>query len=430
MSDSQVTVPIQTVAPPRQARGRAITSVICLVLAALLTTPAAFAYWGQRTLNDSQRYVDTVGPLVKSPEVQAAIATTVTDAIQQQVDVESIINNVFSGVITSRPRLQQLVGPLAAAVNGLIARQVQEFVASQTFEDLWVAANERAQQAFQRILNGDNSGAVSLKGDQVVLDVSTVIDQVKAQLVARGLTFVANAPVPAVDRQIVLLDAPQLKQVKTIYAFSNPVAKWLILVVALLYVAGFLLARRRPRATVVIGVLLAANALLVALLLSIGRQLFVNELAGTVFGPASTVFYDQLLTYLVRGRKVLLWLGLILVVVGWYTSSNRAGVAVRQTVTGSLENGGAALPQAQVGGAARWVAANARWLRIVAGLIGVVILFWGNQVSPGRLAWAVVVVAVLLAAIQALVGAGRGAGPAVAAPPSDIEQLAPPTGQA
>ena len=165
-----------------------------------------------------------------------------------------------------------------------------------------------------------------------------------------------------------------------------------------------------------IGVVLAVNALLVALLLSIGRQLFVNELAGTVFGPASTVFYDQLLTYLVRGRKVLLWLGLILVVVGWYTSSNRAGVAVRQTLTGSLENGGAALPAAHVGGAARWVAANARWLRIVAGLIGVVIFFWGNQVSPGRLAWAVVVVVVLVAAIQTMVGAARGAGPAAVPP--------------
>jgi len=43
--------------------------VICLLLAALLTTPAGIAYWGQRTLNDTTRYVNTVGPLVNSPEV-------------------------------------------------------------------------------------------------------------------------------------------------------------------------------------------------------------------------------------------------------------------------------------------------------------------------------------------------------------------------
>ena len=64
------------------SRRRSIAAAICVVIAALLTTPAAVAFWGQRTLNDSQRYVETVGPLVDSPEVQAAIATKVTDAIE------------------------------------------------------------------------------------------------------------------------------------------------------------------------------------------------------------------------------------------------------------------------------------------------------------------------------------------------------------
>ena len=145
------------------------------MLAALLTTPAAVAYWGQRTLNDAERYVDTVGPLVDSPEVQDVIATKVTDAIQQQVDIEAILNDVFAGVITDAPRLQLLVGPLAAAVNGLIEREVREFIASDEFADLWVRVNTRAQQALQRILTGDDSGAVSVQGDEVVLDVDEVI---------------------------------------------------------------------------------------------------------------------------------------------------------------------------------------------------------------------------------------------------------------
>src|SRR3954471_12375128 len=120
---------------------RSIAAAICVVLAALLTTPAGVAFWGQRTLNDSQRYLETVGPLVDSPEVQNAIATKVTDAIQQQVDVEEILNGVFAGVITDRPRLQKLVGPLAGAINGLIEREVRAFVASDTFADIWVRVN-------------------------------------------------------------------------------------------------------------------------------------------------------------------------------------------------------------------------------------------------------------------------------------------------
>ena len=226
-----------------------------MVLAALLTTPAAVAYWGQRTLNDAERYVDTVGPLVDSPEVQVVVAEKVTGAIQQQVDIEAILNDVFADVITDAPRLRQLVGPLSAAINGLVEREVRAFIASDEFADFWVRVNTRAQQALQRILTGEDSGAVSLQGDEVVLDVDEVIDRVKEQLVARGLAIVENAPIPETDRQIVLMDAPQLRQLRTIYAFGNPVAKWLLPIAGVLYLAAFLLARRRPRMAVWIGAL-------------------------------------------------------------------------------------------------------------------------------------------------------------------------------
>jgi hypothetical protein len=392
-------------------RGRAIAAVVCLVLAAVLTVPASFAYWGQRTINDGQRYVATVGPLVDSPEVQTAIATKVTDAIEEQVDVQALLTQAFAGVTNDRPRLSLLIGPIAGAVNGLIQTQVSNFIASDAFRQLWLAVNTRAQERLVQVLKGDDSGAVQVQGGEVVLDLSTIVDQVKQLLVDRGLTFVQNAPpIPAADQQIVLLESHQLKQVRTIYAFSNPVATWLLPVVALLYLGGLLLSRRRPRTTVVIGVLLAANALLVALVLSIGRQLFINQLSGTVFGPASTVFYDTLLSYLERGQRVMLWLGLILVLIGLFAGGTRLGTAVRTTISRGLESIGGSLADTPAAGAGRWTAANALWLRIVVGVLGVVVLVWGNDISVSRLFWSTVFVIVLLAVIQVLVGTGRAAG--------------------
>jgi len=384
--------------------------VLCLTLAAILTVPALLAYWGQRTINDGERYVKTVGPLVDSPEVQAAITTKVTDAIESQVDVEALLNQIFADVIKSRPRLQALVGPLSGAVNGLIETQVREFVASDAFREFWITANTRAQQALVRLLKGDESGAVSVQNGAVVLDLGDVIDQVKQRLVDRGLTIVERAPpLPAQDREIVLLEAPQLKQVRTIYAFTNPVARWLLVVVALLYLGGLLLSRRRSRTTIIIGVLLAANALLLALLLSIGRQLFVNQLSGTVFGPASTVFFNQLFTYLERGQRVVIWVGILLAFVGWFAGRTKPGIAARRTVGTGLESVGAPLADGPVAGTGLWVESNAVWLRIVIGVVGVVILLWGNDASPSRLFWSVVTVAVLLAAVQVLIGAGKTA---------------------
>lgn len=121
--------------------------------------------------------------------------------------ISALVCLILGGVVDDQPRPQLLVGPLAGAVNGLIENQVREFIASDTFADLWVTASTRSQQLMVRLLAGDESGAVSLQGDQVVLDVSEVIDAVKQRLVDRGLTMVENVPIPDQDRQIVLMNA-------------------------------------------------------------------------------------------------------------------------------------------------------------------------------------------------------------------------------
>ena len=78
MTESSTTQVVERAPAEGRFSGRSIGAALCLVVAVLLTTPAAVAYWGQRTLNDGERYLDTVGPLVDSPEVQQAIASTVT----------------------------------------------------------------------------------------------------------------------------------------------------------------------------------------------------------------------------------------------------------------------------------------------------------------------------------------------------------------
>jgi hypothetical protein len=56
----------------------------------------------------------------------------------------------------------------SGAINGLIETQVRNFIASDAFAEFWVAANTRAQAGLVRLLEGDQSGAISLQGNQVV----------------------------------------------------------------------------------------------------------------------------------------------------------------------------------------------------------------------------------------------------------------------
>jgi hypothetical protein len=46
-------------------------------------------------------------------------------------------------------------------------------------------------------------------------------------------------------------------------------------------------------------------------------------------------------------------------------------------------------------------------LRVAVGVLGAVVLLWGNDVSPTRLFWSLALIVVLLGVVQVLVGAGR-----------------------
>ena len=134
---------------------------------------------------------------------------------------------------------------------------------------------------------------------------------------ASGLTVVQNIPVPNVDKQIVLFDAPKLQQLRNDPRLHQPGGHLAYLYPLLLDLAALLTftastadyyghrgvggsertaPRPSPRRS--------------------AGSCSSTSWPGTTFGPASTVFDDERPSYLIRGWQVLAWLGLILVVTG------------------------------------------------------------------------------------------------------------------
>jgi hypothetical protein len=56
---------------------------------------------------------------------------------------------------------------------------------------------------------------------------------------------------------------------------------------------------------------------------------------------------------------------------------------------------------------------------VAIGVLGAVVLLWGNDLSLSRLLWSLALVVVLLAVVQVLVGAGRRSGASDRAPVGD-----------
>lgn len=386
---------------------RSIAAVICLILGLGLMPLGMVTYWGNRTVTDSERYLETMSPLAYDAEVQDSLATFLTEKVESQIDTEAIVTEIFGGLIERQPALQGLVPVVAGAIDSLIEQVIDRLVRSEQFEQLWDLANEAAQKSLMAILEGRDDGAVQLQGDEVVLDISSLIDQVKQGLVDRGFTAAANINIAQADQQIVLLEAPQLAQIRTIYSLTSPIAAALIWVALLLLVLAAVLARRRPRMVAWIGGGVAVGGVVLVIGLGIGQSLFVNTLEGTPFEKASQVFYDTLLRFLYNGATVMILLGVIVMAIGLYLCQAGWAVGLRTSVNGLADRVAETVPDGPLTSSGAWVTRNARWLRVGVAVLFAIIVVIGNDLSVSRTLWAAVIALVLLMVIQVWAAAGR-----------------------
>ncbi|MEY4170690.1 MAG: hypothetical protein RLZ94_1763 [Actinomycetota bacterium] len=400
-----------TSAPPSPAKrrigARSIAALLALILGLGLLPLGTVTYWGHRTVTDTERYLETMQPLAYDEDVQDSLSVFITDKIEEQIDPEALVNQVFAGLIEQYPALKALVPVVSGAIDSLIAQVVDRLVRSDQFKQLWTLANTAAQKGLMAILEGREDGPVSLQGDEVVLDISSLIDQVKQGLVDRGFSAAANINVPEADRQIVLLEAPQLAQIRTIYSLTSPIAVALFFIAILLLVLAAVLARRRPRMVAWAGGGAAVGGLLLIVGLGIGETVFVNTLEGTPFEKASQTFYDQLLKFLYNGAYAIVALGIIVLAVGLYLCGARWAVELRAAVNNLADDVARNIPVGPITSSGASVAAHARWLRVGVAVIFTMIVVIGNDLSVARTIWAALIALVLLGVIQVWAAAGR-----------------------
>jgi len=402
---------------PAAARTRGLIAALLVLVAFVLTPLGVVGYWSHQTLTDTQQYLDTVGPIGDDAATKAALAEYIVDKVEEKVDPDALVREIFGDLIERYPRLELMVPIVAGAIDSVITDTVDRLVYSEQFDQIWRTLNLAAQKSIITILEGGSAGPVKLQGDQIVLDVGDLLKEIKQRLIERGLTFLENVDFPEIDRQIVLLNAPQLAQVRAIYSVTSPILQWTIFVVILLFLVAALVAVRRPRVTAWIGAGLVFWSVVLAVSLEIGQRVFVNQLANTPFGPASEVFYSTLLRYLTNSVSALILIGLGLWAVGLYLGNSRGGRAVRAAVQALSEKVAGAVPRGPLDSAGGWVERHGRWLRgILAVLLFLAVLAGGNLTILRTLVWTIVAL-VVLAVIEVL----------AAIPASRRAELPPPT---
>jgi hypothetical protein len=397
---------------------RSIAALLIFILAAALTPVALVGHWGHRTVIDSARYIDTVGPLVSTPEVQEAIADAVTDAVIEQVDTTNQVEGLLGNLFPDSQFTGQLAAPIAAGINSAIGELVSRFVASDQFQTLWIELNTRAQAGIVRVLEGENDGTIRLVGDDVVLDISSLLAEVQTFLVNQGITAAGNITVPETDRQIVLMNAPALAQARFIYTLTSPILQWFPILIAALFALAIWLSRRRARMVVATGIALFLSGSLLWIGLSTGETVFVDQLQGTVFASAAQTFWATLFLYLVEGLKALLLLSVAIIFGGWLGGRTASAQVTRGHLVKGLGELSVRMPDglAGFGAGLRGSASAIRWAIFALGLI---VILLSDVLSPASILWTVALVAGLLTLLQLLLGTPDDEAPS-AAPAEDV----------
>ncbi|GAA2259321.1 hypothetical protein GCM10009853_010380 [Glycomyces scopariae] len=397
--------------PGRGRRGaRWFGSTLLLILAALLAVASVVVLYARDQLLDTDRYVATVAPLAEDPEIRAAVADRVGEAVNERLDVEGYVARALDAIQTegAPEALDALAGPVAAAVEGFVDDQVHTVVYSDRFAQLWTNANTTAHEAVAAILRGEASESLQLQGDTVYLDLGPLVEQVKDLLVARGLTIAER--LPQVSVQFPLVEVKGIANAQGAAALLD-VLRWVLPLAAIaLLLAGVLLAPGRRRALLVGALLLAAAMALLLAGAAVARTAALANLPEDVRSPqAVAAVYDIVTRFLLAGAQTVIVAALVVAVAAWLAGPGRAATAIRGAAALLLDLAAAGLvrtglPLGPVPGAA---ARSRRTLEAVAVAAAVVwLILWPHRGVEGTL-WVAFTLMVVVAVIEVLARADR-----------------------
>ena len=302
-----------------------------LLIAALLATLSVVARYARDEIINTDEYVATVTPLASDPAVQNAIATRVSTAVIEKLDLPKLINDLAAA--TGRPRADEIAsaiaGPVTDAVEGFVNKAVLKFVQSPQFAKLWVSVNTKAHTQLSAVLTGEGTDVVKTQGDQIIVEVGPIVDQVKQDLINSGLSVASK--IPSVSVQVPVITVQNLPAIQSYVNLLDDLATWLPLIALVLLALGIWLAPQHRRAALIGVVMIAVLMIVLLVALKLLRDGYSNQVANKGLNvPAALALYDTLLRFLVQAVEALLIVSIVAAVWLWLAGPGRVGTFLRR----------------------------------------------------------------------------------------------------
>jgi hypothetical protein len=397
-------------------RWRALAATLLIVVGCLLAPLSVVAVWARNQVTNTDRYVETVAPLVREPAIQDAISAQIVAQVFTYIDVSGLTNQAVDALASRglppqvAGQLRALAGPIENGVESFTHSQVDKIVQSEEFATAWVEANRVAHAELVKALTGEGGGAVTVSNDTVSVNLAALIDVVKQQLTAAGFELASR--IPEVNASFVLFQSADVVKAKSAFHLLDTMGDWLPVIALALLAAGVYVASSHRRALIGAGVGLVVAMVVLALGLAVFRAAYLNAIPAAVLPhDAAAVLYDTVVRFLRLGLRSVLVLGLVVAAGAFLTGPAATAVRARRGVAQAIGwlRSGAGRVGFRAGPVGTWVYANRRALRVGAvAVAGVALVFWDRPTGKAVILLAALLL-VVLAVIQFLAQPGKAA---------------------
>jgi hypothetical protein len=388
-----------------------VVAGLLVTLAALTAPLSVLANWAHGQIEDTDRYVATVGPLANDPAVQDAIAARIEQVVFGYLDVDAATDQLVQAISAQdlpprvKATLQAAAGPLAAGIRNFVSDRIHALVQSDEFEQAWIAANRTAHSELVAALTGQGGDTVAVDNGSVQVNLAALINTLKQQLTDAG--FAIAARIPEVQATFTILQSADLAKVQRGVRILDDLATWLPVAGLLLLALAIFIARDRRRMVLAAGLAVAAAMLLLGATLNIIRPIYLDALPATASQAAAGVVYDQIVSFIRLALRGVLVVALTVAVAAWLSATTGAGAAARRGIVRGIDaiRGGTSRAGLQTGQFGVALAQYRTSIRV--GIVGIAALAYLLQDHPtgGTALTFVIVTVVLLLVLEVLAAA-------------------------
>jgi hypothetical protein len=167
--------------PKRRVRRTFVTLLI--ILTAIGVAASTTAVWAHQVVFDTDRFVETVGPLIDDPNVQDALAMRLSDAIMTGLDVENRVESTLTSVGPQDLPISAsvLAGPITDGIRSFLHDRIQALLATDAVRTVWINALRTAHDQAVSILRGDSS-TITIQGDTAYLNLLPLVNDALSSL--------------------------------------------------------------------------------------------------------------------------------------------------------------------------------------------------------------------------------------------------------